>query len=207
MPTLITILGLGFLLGIRHATDADHVVAISAIVTKQKNIKSSTMIGALWGIGHSAMVTIVGIAIIFFSLNISEQTGKILESIVGIMLVVLGFLNIFDLRKISLDSHLHSHDNNNFTRILFVGAVHGLAGSAAIALLILATIKNPNDAAFYLLIFNIGVIVGMMIITTLLGTSFAYARKKVNNLHKYLVLGSGIISIIFGTYVIFLNKI
>lgn len=203
MATFITILGIGFLLGLRHATDVDHVIAISTITAGKKNIKGSAIVGALWGLGHSATVTLVGILIIFFSLNISAQVEKLFEFFAGIMLVVLGAINIFDLRKIYL---FNSHLRPTPIRPLFVGAIHGLAGSAAIALLILATIKNINDAIFYLLIFNIGVIVGMIIITTLIGASFAMAKKKINNFHKYLVLGSGIISIIFGIYIIDQNR-
>lgn len=191
MAIFITILGIGFLLGLRHATDADHVIAISTITAKQKDIKGSTIVGALWGLGHSAIVTLVGILIIFFSLTISAQIEMLLEYFVGIMLIVLGSMNVFNVRISFFQT----------TRPILVGLMHGLAGSAAIALLILATIKNINDAIFYLLIFNIGVIVGMMIITTLIGASFAMAKKKINNFHKYLVLGSGIISIIFGIYI------
>lgn len=204
MTTFLTILGLGFLLGLRHATDADHVVAISAITARQRNIKDSALIGALWGIGHSAMVTLIGVLIIFFSLKIPPQVEMTLEFSVGIMLVILGVMNIFYLRKQTLENL--APKKSQTMRPLLIGLVHGLAGSAAIALLILATIKNPNEAAFYLLVFNIGVIVGMMIITTLIGTSFAYAKKKINNLHNYLVLGSGIISIIFGLYIMHQNK-
>ncbi|MDO8583127.1 MAG: hypothetical protein Q7R51_01205 [bacterium] len=193
MTIFLTILGLGFLLGLRHATDADHVIAISTLSAKEKSAKKSVIIGALWGIGHSAMVTIVGILIIFFSLNISKEFEKIMESSVGLMLVILGITNVFNIRIKFFQT----------AKPLIVGLIHGLAGSAAIALLILATIKNMYEAAFYLLIFNFGVIVGMMIITTLIGTSFAYAKNKVNNLHKYLVLGSGMISIIFGLYIIY----
>lgn len=204
MTNFITILGLGFLFGLRHATDADHVVAISTITARQKNIKSSAFIGLLWGIGHSAMVTLIGVLIIFFSLHIPARVGMLFEFSVGVMLVVLGVLNIFYLRKQnSIDLPAR---NPQMIRPVFIGLVHGLAGSAAIALLILATIHSLTDAAFYLLIFNIGVVVGMMIITTLIGTSFVYAKNKINNLHKYLVLGSGVISIIFGAYVMYENK-
>lgn len=215
MIEFITILGLGFLLGVRHATDSDHVIAISAITARQKNIKSSTFVGVMWGMGHSAMVTLVGILIIFFHLKIPTQTGTILEFGVGTMLIILGIINIFNIIKIpTIHKHEHAHGKKihahlhfHFIRPLLVGSMHGLAGSAAIALLILATINNSASAAFYLLIFNIGVIVGMMIITTLIGFSFAYAKKKIGNLHKYFVLGSGIISFIFGLYVMLQNKL
>lgn len=95
----ISILALGLLLGIRHATDADHVVAITTITTKQKHIKGSTIIGLLWGIGHSITVTLVGIPIIFFSLKIPLKIGMALEFSVGAMLVILGIINLYGMRS------------------------------------------------------------------------------------------------------------
>jgi len=214
MPSLITILILGFLLGMRHATDTDHVVAIGTITARQKSVKSSMAVGGLWGIGHSAMVTVVGILIMFLHLNISVRIGTIIEFSVGMMLVTLGVINLFGVIKIPVvhkheHSHgekTHSHLHFHFIRPLLVGSVHGLAGSAAIALLILATINNSAYAIYYLLIFNVGVIVGMMIITTLIGASLVYARNKLDNLNKYFVLGSGIISFVFGLYVMYQNR-
>ena len=194
MTTFLTVLSLGFLLGLKHATDTDHVVAINTISVR-KSTNKSVLIGVLWGIGHSIMVTLVGILVIFFTLKISEDFEKIMESSVGVMLVILGLLNIFNIE-------IKFFQN---TKPLFVGLIHGLAGSGAITLLILATIKSSIEQAFYLFVFNIGVIVGMMIITTLIGKSFAYAKNKISNLHKYLVLGSGIISILFGLYIIASN--
>lgn len=227
----ISILALGLLLGIRHATDADHVVAISTISTKQKSIKGSTLIGLLWGIGHSITVTLVGVPIIFFSLKIPLKIGMALEFSVGIMLVVLGLINLYGHRSqlfkrltsiihnhthphLSIEhAHVHIHLKNNsndqihhlsfsqIVRPISIGFVHGLAGSSAIAILILGTINNSLLAIIYLIIFHVGVILGMMIITTLLGTSFKIANKKIIFIHEYLGAGSGILSIIFGVYI------
>ena len=233
MPIFISILTFGFLLGIRHATDADHVVAITAIISKQEHIKGLPLIGILWGIGHSITVTLVGIPIIFFSLVIPPRIGLGLELTVGIMLVVLGIINLCNYKnKIAKiltrfvhrhehshsptneHSHLHAHLQNklvcqdhhlNFFQIarpIFVGLVHGLAGSAAIAILILSTIHNSWLAAVYLVIFHLGVIIGMMIITALLGISIKAANKKVAFVRKYLVAGSGLLSLILGLYII-----
>ena len=234
MSLFISILILGFLLGLRHATDSDHVVAVTTITARQKHIKGSTIIGALWGIGHSATVTLVGVPIISFSLKIPAKLGLGLEFIVGIMLVVLGFINLYSMRfQIAgmfsnfLHKHIHSHDkskehshlhvhfqkqtNNQIhhlsffqiSRPIFVGLIHGLAGSSAIALLILTTIHSAKLAGFYLIIFNIGVIVGMMIITTLLGISIKLANKKISFIHKYLVSGSGVLSFVFGLFIMY----
>ena len=224
MLSIFTVLGFGFLLGLRHATDADHVVAITTILGKQGKIRHSTLIGILWGIGHSITVTLVAIPIIFYSLVIPQRLALILEFFVGVMLVALG---IFSLRSIPLTAHNHPHKSKAGTqhshfhfhflnslsndlhhigifqtiRPIAVGLIHGLAGSAAIALLILSTINNPKLGALYLFIFHFGVVIGMMITTTLLGASILLIKKKSEKIHRYLILSSGILSFIFGLYI------
>lgn len=232
MPISISILALGFLVGLRHATDADHVVAVNTVTAKQKHIRGAAVVGILWGIGHSITVTLVGIPIIFFSLKIPDKIGLGLEFSVGTMLVVLGIINLYGMRSQILQTiakivhkhshshldiehnHLHIHLKNDsnethhlsfpqIIRPIFIGLIHGLAGSSAIAILILTTIHNSLLAAVYLLIFHIGVIIGMMIITTLLGASIAMASKRIAFLQKYLVAGSGLLSFIFGLYIMY----
>ena len=201
MLSLFTVLGFGFLLGLRHATDADHVVAVTTILGRHGKIRHSTLIGILWGIGHSITVTLIAIPIIFYSFVIPPRLGLTLEFFVGVMLVVLGTLS---LRSIPLTVHKHTHKSKvgtehshihlhilNFLsndlhhigifqtiRPIVVGLIHGLAGSAAIALLILSTINNPKLGALYLFIFHFGVVFGMMIITTLLGASILLIKKE-----------------------------
>jgi high-affinity nickel permease len=234
MLTLFTVLGFGFLLGLRHATDADHVVAVTTLLGKHGKIRHSAFIGILWGIGHSITVTLVGIPIIFFALTIPPRISTLFEFFVGLMLVLLGILTLSGLtEKISKHftkpiihkhaheskgekhSHLHIHASNYLSqsfhhigifqllRPVGVGLVHGLAGSAAVAILILSTIKNPYLSAFYLLIFHFGVIIGMMIITTFLGASVVLIKRKSENLHSYLITSSGILSLGFGVYIIY----
>lgn len=195
--SLISILGLSFLLGIRHATDADHLVAINTIVSSQKKgILDSALVGIWWGIGHSVTVTLVGIPIILFSFVVPQSVEVFLEFLVGLMLVILGLFNL---------RHRHPHPQK--FRPLIMGFVHGLAGSTAIALLILSTIHNVNLAIFYLFIFHIGVISGMMLVTLGIGASLAVAKRKSANLNHYLVPLSGVLSLIFGLYIMYQNFI
>jgi len=235
MLSLLTILGFGFLLGLRHATDADHVVAVTTILGRHGKIRHSTLVGILWGIGHSITVTLVAIPIIFYSLVIPERLSSILEFFVGVMLVMLGILTLSGItekitkrltpptihkhahesKRGKSHSHLHFHFSNflnqNVHHIgtfqiihpIIVGLVHGLAGSAAVAILILSTIKNPVLSAFYLFIFHFGVVVGMMVITTLLGASIILIKRKSEKIHQYLVTFSGILSLIFGLYIMY----
>lgn len=234
MPLFFTILGLGFALGMRHAIDADHVVAVTTIVNKQKKIHHGALIGILWGIGHAVTVTLVALPIIFFSLVIPPKIGLGFELAVGAMLVILGILNLTGIStrittRYLPSIHKHSHFGENkkhhehihvhffdsinnvvhhlgffqISRPLLVGLVHGLAGSSAIALLILSTIKDPKFAGLYLFVFHFGVIFGMMLITTFLGVSVALIKKRSDSLHKNLVFASGLLSFVFGLYIMY----
>lgn len=207
MSYLISILSLSFLLGMRHAIDADHVVAVSTIVSREKKgILSSALIGILWGIGHSLTVTLLGIPIIFYSFVVPAGLGVFLEFLVGFMLVILGILNLTG-KTIVIHKH-HNHGVHHLglfqiIRPLVVGLVHGLAGGAAVVLLILSTIHNPMLAIFYLFVFHIGVVLGMMVITILLGVSLTVAKRKSGVINRYLVIASGLFSLLFGLYIIY----
>lgn len=228
MFSILTVLGFGFLLGLRHATDADHVVAVTTILGKHGKIRHSTIVGILWGIGHSITVTLIAIPIIFYSFVVPERLANTLEFLVGLMLVLLGILTLSGIKgKVHIHPHeakagaKHSHPHAHFhfldslssdfhhigifhtIRPIVVGLIHGLAGSAAVTILILSTIKNPKLAAIYLFIFHFGVVIGMMIITTLLGASILLIKKKSEKIHRYLIILSSILSFIFGLYIIY----
>lgn len=245
MIGLLSILALGFFLGMRHATDPDHVIAISTIVSRQRNIKKSALIGIFWGLGHTVTIFVVGAAIILFGLVIPPRLGLSMELSVGLMLVLLGAMNVAGfMRSIpagpaqSDDSsklvHSHYHSHGDYVHIhphghqpeqhphslkhtpvswldrrlgksglyqpfrpLLIGIVHGLAGSAAVALLVLATIRNPYWAMAYLLVFGIGTIGGMMLITLSIASTFHMLGKNAR-FSRHLGLASGLISLIFG---------
>lgn len=242
MISLLSILALGFFLGMRHATDPDHVIAVSTIVTRQRNIAKSALIGAFWGVGHTVTIFLVGTAIILFGLVIPPRLGLSMELSVGLMLVVLGAMNVRAfLRSVPsqtndnatlihshyhnhgdyVHTHAHSHEPEQHShaanqtpvawldrtlgkiglyqplRPLVIGIVHGLAGSAAVALLVLTTIHNPYWATAYLLLFGVGTIAGMMLITLSIASALHMVRKN-ERFARHLGLVSGLISLIFG---------
>lgn len=188
IDTLIPIL-LGALLGLRHATDADHVVAVTTIVARQRSWLQAARIGAVWGIGHSVTLFLLGGAIIGFRLVIPPRIGLGLEFAVALMLIGLGYANLRQRDEPSAPS-LH--------RPFWVGVVHGLAGSAAVALLVLSTIRAPLEAAAYLLMFGFGTIVGMMLVTLLLAAPTVYAGARVARMQGSVRLAAGALSIVFG---------
>lgn len=253
----LAILVIGFLLGMRHATDPDHVIAVSTIVSRERSIPKAGLIGILWGCGHTLTIAIVGSAIILFGVVIPPRAGLTMEFSVGLMLILLGVLNLTGAMKwlsekfspshsrvTGTHAHLHEHDHHlhfhwhshspaqdhhadslpapgwftsseakaprgllarlglfHALRPLLVGIVHGLAGSAAVALLVLSTIRSPKWALLYLLIFGVGTIAGMMLITAALALPFSFAGHRFTWLNRSLVLGSGLLSLCFGIFV------
>lgn len=247
MELLLPILAFGFFLGMRHATDADHVIAVSTIVSRQRNLGASALVGMLWGAGHSVTVTIVGGAVILFGIVIPPRVGLSMEFAVGIMLMLLGVLNLSGLTRwiteyltpggSTLHSHGHTHGGEvhehvhahvpdpgeelsapprgvaarwlsglglyQAVRPLVVGLVHGLAGSAAIALLLLTTIRDPLTAFLYLGIFHLGVIGGMMLITAAIGVPFVLTSGRFQGFNRFLGTASGVLSLAIGLFVIY----
>ena len=242
---VLSFLFLGFFLGMRHATDADHVVAIATIVSRERSMVGSALIGAAWGVGHTLTVMGVGAAIIVFGVVIPPRLGLSMEFAVGIMLVLLGNLTLTGMGRtigvahahggpgrnpLDFRDRLHAHgdyvhqhphgdgpgehghaeehtplarlDRSGLGRIAFyewlrpfaVGLVHGLAGSAAAALMVLSIIREPAAALGYLLLFGLGTIVGMMMITLILSAPFAFTAVNLPKFNWRLRVASGLIS-------------
>ncbi len=247
MTSLLALLVLGFFLGMRHATDPDHVIAVSTIVAKEKTRFAATTIGAAWGVGHTITILVVGGGIIVFGWVIPPRVGLSMEFSVGVMLILLGAVNLAGIiqrirasraasRELHGHSHPHSHgdyvhthahahepdahphraertplgwldkyfgglDSYQLVRPLVVGVVHGLAGSAAVALLVLATIREPAWGLWYLLIFGLGTVGGMMLMTAVIVLPFAATSHRAARWNGNLRLASGVISIAFGLFI------
>jgi high-affinity nickel-transport protein len=197
MSALLAVLTLGFLLGMRHATDADHVVAVTTIVTHQKSLVRAARTGVLWGIGHTATILLVGGAIVVLKVQLAAipaRVGLSLEFAVAVMLIVLGLLTLAgDDRRVA----------NSTARPLTVGFVHGLAGSAAVATLPqVALIPNPLWALGYLAIFGVGTIAGMLLITASIAAPSLFAVQRFSGLNRTLRIASGVASIAFGLFLV-----
>jgi hypothetical protein len=246
---------LGLLMGMRHATDPDHVIAVTTIVSRESRLFAASRVGIVWGLGHTLTVLAMGGAIIVFKIAIPIRLGLAMEFAVAIVLILLGlgaFASLVQLlvRRIAgtpravdqlvVHSHAHSHGFGPYRhphvhlhsgdyhrpeqvalrhehtlpagalssfairrpllRSLGIGLVHGLAGSAAIALLVLSAIPQPLWATLYLSIFCLGTIVGMGLITIAIATPFAVAAQRMSWMHWGLVTGSGLLSFGFGLF-------
>lgn len=248
MITLLSIIALGFFLGMRHATDPDHVIAVTTIVSRHRSIHHAAFIGVLWGLGHTITILVVGSAIILFGLVIPPRLGLTMELSVGLMLILLGVLNLSGIMHwisetvtpLQLEQHSHFHGHGDYVhshlhghspekhghaedatplgwidrmfgglslyqvvRPLGVGIVHGLAGSAAVALLVLTTIRVPSWAVLYLLVFGLGTVAGMMLITAAIAVPFTFSQSRFVRLNRGLGLVSGLVSLAFGFFVVY----
>ena len=227
----VTIILVGLFLGMRHSTDPDHVVAVSTIVSRHKSIKHSAMIGMLWGLGHSLTIFLVGAIIIFFGVVIPPRLGLSMEFSVALMLILLGVLNLTGVLRWITERFTPSEPRKERSEILssvttarretfaertlwrlglyqalrpfVIGLVHGLAGSAAVTLLILSTITSPAWATAYLLVFGGGTMVGMMLMTTAIAMPLAYTGKKFLSANRFMTTTSGVVSMAFGLFLVY----
>jgi high-affinity nickel-transport protein len=249
VTSLLSVVLLGFFLGMRHATDADHVIAVTTIVARRRSRGDAAVVGALWGIGHTLTILLVGAGVILLGWVITPRLALALELVVGLMLIALGMMNLAGAAPAMSEtptpgghghprvhthphahgdyvhSHPHSHDPEShphtpeqtplarldrrlgrlgayqLARPLVVGIVHGLAGSAAVALLVLATIRDPLWSILYLLVFGVGTIAGMTLITGVIAWPFGHADHRFPGVHRGIRLASGLVSLIFGVVV------
>jgi hypothetical protein len=193
LAALLSVLALGFVLGMRHATDPDHVVAVTTIVAQQRSLVRAARTGVLWGVGHTATILLVGGAIIALKLQLSgipARVGLSLELAVAVMLIVLGLLTLAgDDRRVS----------ESTARPMTIGFVHGLAGSAAVVTLPqVALIPDPLWAVGYLAVFGVGTIAGMMLVTVSIAAPSLIAVRRFAGMNRTLRIASGVASIGFG---------
>jgi high-affinity nickel-transport protein len=162
-PTPWALLAMGLLLGLRHAIDPDHVVAVTAIAARTPRWWAAAWLGIVWGVGHTVTLFVVGSAIILCGWIVPPRIGLSLELAVAVALIVLGLHNVRGRRGHRDHGRAGARGP---VRAFAVGLVHGLAGSAAVALLVLGAVSDPRWACAYLLVFGLGTIAGMSVITT-----------------------------------------
>jgi ABC-type nickel/cobalt efflux system permease component RcnA len=223
-----TVLAVGLLFGLKHATEVDHVVAVSTIASQQKSVLRSALVGALWGAGHTASLLIVGVVVLVLRVAIPESVCSWLEFGVALMIIGLGSVALWkSLKKRSnLHVHEHSHDGLSHVHIHFhesstrhdgqqkhnhaisaigvkpvvIGMAHGLAGSGALTLLVLTQIPSTWIGLLYLAIFGLGSIAGMLLMSGLIGLPFALTARNLTNVHLRMQMAAAVVSIVFGLW-------
>jgi high-affinity nickel-transport protein len=232
---------LGFVLGLQHATDPDHLVAVATIVSRERRFRDGAFIGAAWGLGHMLTLAAAATLVLALGVTVGPRLSSGLELIVAAMLVLLGTLRLRDaMRGIdsvdaahlaadhdhqgreALHSHPHAHDDRVHAhphlhpsrrllaaltagrgwmagRALAVGAVHGMAGTAAISLLVLATLPSVASALLYILVFGMGTLFGMTAMTAAMAYPVALAARG-RRWRRALAVGAGLGSVAFGLF-------
>ena len=245
-PAALGVLGLGLLFGLRHATEADHIAAVGAIVSERRGLRAAVFTGALWGAGHTVSILVAGLLVLGLNLVIPERAARLLESGVALMIIVLGGTALARALRSRPDvhSHLHVHGGRWHRHLHFhdagdahlpepagrsghvrearhahgvpeaqhahaagtgglkpfaVGILHGLAGSAALTLLVLAQIRSLPLGAAYLLVFGLGSIGGMAIMSLLIGVPFAATASR-PDLNRSIRIATGACSLAFGLF-------
>lgn len=220
--TLLTSVAFGLFLGMEHALDADHVVAVSTIVSESRSVPRSLLIGMVWGIGHAAALLLVGLLVLFFGIALPPWVAFSAEFLVGFVLILLGAQILWKYQKKRVHAHFHRHGDEthihfhaheateahthehrgaHMRKPLFVGAAHGLAGSAAVMLLVLSTIRSPLVGVLYILAFGLGSILGMVTVSALIGLPFLFTLGRFQHLHRAARLIAGLCSIILGCWI------
>jgi high-affinity nickel-transport protein len=242
----LVLIGLGLFLGMRHATDADHVIAVTTIVTRQRDLAAAAVTGLLWGLGHSLTVVAVGGAIIVFNVTVPPSLERGMEISVGAMVIALGLTNVAAFlnlrpsiwRRLARSSnhiHTHPHSHGDYVhthphghtpeqhphadeetplarldrrfgrwrwyahlRPVVIGVVHGLAGSAAVSLLVVAAVREPGWAVAYLVVFGLGTVAGMMIVTVSIASAVRLAGGATERMSRRLGLAAGLAAVVFG---------
>ena len=208
-----------FILGLGHSLDPDHVVAVSTLLCNSTSLRKSIVSATAWGVGHSAVLLIVGLLVLGLRIVIPESVVNLLELAAATMLIALGILVIRPLvthwrhpheqgenhethTHESAETHNHPHDHSHIHRFALTGVVQGVAGSAAIMLVALTTVSSWELGIIFILVFGAGVILGMVGIACLISSLLNYTASRLEGIHEKITAVTGIISISFGIYLI-----
>ncbi len=224
--TLITVLGLGLVLGLRHALDPDHLAAVSTIVSESKSLRRSSLVGTFWGLGHTLALLLAGVLVIALKFQISARMAVWMEFVVALMLILLGIKSLLrSLRGVKVHFHRHRHDGTEHVHVhlhrpgeqqahrhrhlikfgarpFLIGLVHGMAGSGALMILVLATIPSAVAALVYIAIFGLGSIGGMLLMSVVISLPFVLTGKRFSIFGQALHVMVGLFSLTFGLFLV-----
>ena len=193
---------LGLTLGVRHAADADHVATIATVVLGRTTLAGALRTAVLWGLGHTLTFLAVGLGIVLFGLSVPPVFEVLIEVLIAASLIALGAAQLV---RAARNQHVHDgthcHHRPSPARSVALGGMHGLAGSAGVALLALSTIESRLHALVYLIVFGIGTVVGMALITLLLAWSFRVS-SSLAWAQRALIVTAGVVSCAVGLLIL-----
>lgn len=209
---------LGLLLGARHAVDADHVVAITTIIGRNRGMLRSALVGLAWGAGHNLTLFGAGFVVLVLKLSIPHTFTLSAEFAVGVLLVILGVPLVWQLMRRKAHAHVHQHDDGSHFHLhshadtphhehahlrkpLLVGMLHGLAGSGALTLVVLNTMPSLGQGLVFLAVFALGITATMIVLSGLIGLPFRLAAQISIRLGQWIQGAAGMGSIALGLLV------
>lgn len=221
---MLSILGLGFLIGMKHALEADHVAAVASLASGSKSIGETTRMGVAWGLGHTATLFLIGSVVLVLDWVVPETFALMLEFAVGLMLVGLGLDVMVRLARRKAHFHAHAHGGAHHfhahghapmgghdaaahghahprglpLRALLVGIMHGMAGSAALVLLTLSTISSLWLGFAYMLLFGLGSVIGMAILSCAIAVPLRFTAGRLTWAFRGLTAGVGAATVVLG---------
>lgn len=220
--SLFNPLYLGFTLGLVHALDPDHLVAVGTVVSEEHAVRRSALLGAVWGLGHTTSLALVGLAVLTLHVTVPPMLAQGMEFGVALMIMLLGAALFWrSARQLIVHAHDHSHrggphahvhlhdgrtsdhDHHRFKsgqKAFAIGLVHGLAGSAALSLLVLATLPSLSLGLLYILVFGIGSTGAMLVMSTAMGVPFGLLAKRASPYHSQIQGLVGLLAVCFGLY-------
>lgn len=213
----ILIVGVGFALGLGHSLDPDHVVAVSTLLCNSTSLRKSVVSAAAWGAGHSVMLFIVGLLVLALRIAIPENVVRLFEFAAGAMLILLGILVVKPFIASKIQPHGRGKEadaqtqtqpsspvesQTHLPKSVFTGVLQGLAGSAAIMLVTLTTVESAAVGLVFILMFGVGVVLGMVSIACLIGSLFAFTALRLRKVHETIRAVTGVASIGFGVFII-----
>ncbi|MBT3793377.1 MAG: urease accessory protein [Rhodospirillales bacterium] len=230
---MLSVLGLGFLIGMKHAIEADHVAAVASLATRARTVRETTRFGIAWGLGHTITLFIIGSVVLAMDMAVPKNLSLFLEFAVGLMLVGLGIDVVVRFIRKKAHFHAHAHDGSPHfhahrhsqqashdttahrhahprklpVRALIVGLMHGLAGSAALVLLALSTIESVWMGVLYILLFGFGSIIGMAILSCAIAVPLRLTSNRLEGATQSLSMVIGALTIIVGASIIWRTAI
>ncbi len=228
---MLTWLTLGFFIGMQHAFEADHVAAVTSLASDKTGIRRIARLGAIWGMGHAAMLAVFGGLVFGLKIALDEHLSASMEFVVGIMLVALGGRVIYRLVRDRVHFHAHRHDEDrahfhahshhgdvadhaksahahvhpdtDWRKTLLVGMMHGLAGSAALVVLMGSTASSLELGLLFMVLFGVGSVAGMAVLSAMIAIPLSVTAKSLTWLNRTLQAGAGIVAVAIGVVIIF----
>lgn len=226
---MLTWVFFGFLLGLQHALEADHIAAVASLTADKKGVRNIIRHGAVWGLGHALVLGAFGGAVYALELTLSERLASGLEFVVGIMMVLLGARLIYvllrdrihfhthrhaagdvhfhahshagDVQDHRSSAHAHAHPAGGWRRSLAVGMMHGLAGSAALVALAASTAPSVSLGVAFMVLFGVGSIAGMALFSAVIAVPLSYTALTLTWATRGFQALAGLFAIAIGLHI------